>query len=128
MKTLTATLAALSLVGLAAYRGSAQVGGPPPVERQVGRYQLATLPNGRIVVLDTATGQCWSKITGGDQWQDEGSPAPRRVPAPGGGPPPAGVPAAAPGVEQVNGVGVKVGDPQFTLTWDTRADLDLHVL
>ena len=32
------------------------------------------------------------------------------------------------GGERINGVDVKVGDPQFTLIWDTRADLDLHVL
>jgi hypothetical protein len=32
------------------------------------------------------------------------------------------------GTELVGGVGVKVGDPQFTLIWDTQADIDLHVL
>jgi hypothetical protein len=32
------------------------------------------------------------------------------------------------GGENINGVDVKVGDPQFTLIWNTRADLDLHVL
>jgi hypothetical protein len=32
------------------------------------------------------------------------------------------------GGENINGVDVKVGDPQFTLIWDSRADLDLHVL
>jgi len=31
------------------------------------------------------------------------------------------------GGETVRGVEVKVGDPQFTLIWDTDADLDLHV-
>ena len=30
--------------------------------------------------------------------------------------------------ETINGVQVQSGDPQFTLTWDTKADLDLHVL
>jgi uncharacterized protein YfaP (DUF2135 family) len=30
--------------------------------------------------------------------------------------------------EQVRGVKVKVGDPQFTLLWDTKADIDLHVI
>ncbi len=29
--------------------------------------------------------------------------------------------------ERIRGVVVKVGDPQFTLLWDTQADLDLHV-
>ena len=30
--------------------------------------------------------------------------------------------------ELVRGVAVKIGDPQFTLIWDTDADLDLHVI
>ena len=30
--------------------------------------------------------------------------------------------------ENVQGVKVKVGDPQFTLIWDTQADLDLHII
>ena len=30
--------------------------------------------------------------------------------------------------EKIQGVDVKVGDPQFTLLWDTQADLDLHVI
>jgi hypothetical protein len=32
------------------------------------------------------------------------------------------------GGEQIRGVEVKVGDPQFTLIWDTDVDLDLHVI
>jgi hypothetical protein len=32
------------------------------------------------------------------------------------------------GGELVRGIEVKVGDPQFTLIWDTDADLDLHVI
>ena len=32
------------------------------------------------------------------------------------------------GGEEVRGVAVKVGDPQFTLIWDSKADLDLHVI
>jgi hypothetical protein len=32
------------------------------------------------------------------------------------------------GGEKVRGVEVKVGDPQFTLLWDSKADLDLHVI
>ena len=31
------------------------------------------------------------------------------------------------GGEKINGVDVKVGDPQFTLIWDSVADIDLHV-
>lgn len=32
------------------------------------------------------------------------------------------------GEEVIRGAKVKVGSPQFTLLWDTRADLDLHVI
>jgi hypothetical protein len=32
------------------------------------------------------------------------------------------------GGESIRGVEVKVGDPQFTLIWDSKADLDLHVV
>jgi hypothetical protein len=32
------------------------------------------------------------------------------------------------GPERVRGVDVKVGNPQFTLVWDSKADLDLHVI
>ena len=32
------------------------------------------------------------------------------------------------GGEKVQGVEVKVGDPQFTLIWDSNADIDLHVI
>jgi hypothetical protein len=32
------------------------------------------------------------------------------------------------GGEVIRGISVKVGDPQFTLIWDTDADLDLHVI
>jgi hypothetical protein len=32
------------------------------------------------------------------------------------------------GGESIRGIQVKVGDPQFTLLWDTEVDLDLHVV
>lgn len=32
------------------------------------------------------------------------------------------------GGETINGVDVKVGDPQWTLIWDSRADIDIHVV
>ncbi len=32
------------------------------------------------------------------------------------------------GGENIRGVDVKVGDPQFTLLWDSEVDLDLHVI
>ena len=37
-------------------------------------------------------------------------------------------PALAREESLVRGVAVKIGDPQFTLIWDTDADLDLHVI
>lgn len=33
-----------------------------------------------------------------------------------------------PGNETIRGVDVRTGDPQFTLIWDSAADLDLHVI
>lgn len=39
----------------------------------VGRYQLAVHPSGWVFVLDTATGDCWSKPLGGE-WQSAGNP------------------------------------------------------
>jgi hypothetical protein len=39
-----------------------------------------------------------------------------------------GIAKFGPGGELVRGVEVKVGDPQFTLLWDSKADLDLHVV
>ncbi|MDG3006194.1 YfaP family protein [Paludisphaera mucosa] len=32
------------------------------------------------------------------------------------------------GSERIRGIEVKVGDPQFTLIWDTDVDLDLHII
>jgi hypothetical protein len=32
------------------------------------------------------------------------------------------------GTEWIKGIAVKVGDPQFTLIWDSNVDLDLHVI
>jgi hypothetical protein len=42
----------------------------------VGRYQmLYSSANGMFEVIDTATGQCWSKSESTDEWRDYGSPA-----------------------------------------------------
>ncbi len=37
-------------------------------------------------------------------------------------------PGRSEGTEEIRGVEVRVGDPQFTLVWDSDADLDLHVI
>ena len=65
---ITTVLAVFSI----AYAATAQ----PPLanDQQVGRYQIAAGADGWIFVLDTATGQCWSKHLSG-QWRDEGNPA-----------------------------------------------------
>jgi hypothetical protein len=41
----------------------------------VGRYQFLQAPNDLVVVLDTATGQCWYKPIQAKDWEDLGSPA-----------------------------------------------------
>ena len=40
----------------------------------VGSFQLVTGFDGRLYMVDTRTGQCWSKSAGGD-WVDIGNPA-----------------------------------------------------
>jgi hypothetical protein len=47
-----------------------------------GRYQIVVDVNvppaqkhGNVVVLDTATGQCWSSEVGKEDWRDMGTPA-----------------------------------------------------
>jgi hypothetical protein len=47
-----------------------------PAEASVGRYNLIQSDEGRIVVLDTATGHCWSNADAGDpdKWHDIGTP------------------------------------------------------
>jgi hypothetical protein len=51
-----------------------------------------------------------------------------RLSNPGGGGEGFGPARFGHGNENVKGVSVKVGDPQFTLIWDTQADIDLHVI
>ena len=75
---LTAAGAALAALGVYA---AAQESAPRRRTGDVGRYQLANSEGGRIVVLDTTSGQCWSKAHGGE-WRDEGNPT-----APGEGKP-----------------------------------------
>lgn len=44
---------------------------------RVGRYQLVSHLDGRMLMLDTATGQCWSKRPGNRRWRNEGNPTRR---------------------------------------------------
>ena len=60
--------------------GSAVVA-PPPVwldHELPGRYSLAIPVDGssqtEVIVFDTHTGQCWSKLEGLSSWRDWGSP------------------------------------------------------
>jgi len=51
---------------------------PQPQVMQVaaipGRYQLATVGQATIVVIDSHTGQCWSGSPSSTRWIDMGSP------------------------------------------------------
>ena len=50
------------------------VGQPPALGHELpGRYQLARMSDSSVMVIDTHTGQCWSKFTG-QPWRDWGSP------------------------------------------------------
>ena len=54
----------------------AVVVGQPPIRLQQelpGRYQLARMSDSSVMVIDTHTGQCWSKISS-QSWRDWGSP------------------------------------------------------
>ncbi len=70
-------LVASVAIGVAAQASEPQAT-PPAAGGPVGRYQICTglLPNmeSRIFVVDTITGQCWSKSEKG-KWHDEGNPA-----------------------------------------------------
>jgi hypothetical protein len=65
---------------------SAPTAGAPPedIDGKVGRYQLMSGAGGeldlRIYLIDTATGQCWSKSDDGS-WVDEGNPVSGKTPS-----------------------------------------------
>src|SRR5215213_993684 len=40
---------------------------------EIGRYQLVTGQGHPLFLIDTATGNCWSR-TGDGEWRDEGNP------------------------------------------------------
>jgi hypothetical protein len=78
---------ALLLTGLligASSAGPAAAQNPAVPPAAVGRYQMSlTVHPGdhtrTVFVLDTITGQCWYRETGGAKpWTDHGSPAPMR--------------------------------------------------
>jgi hypothetical protein len=55
-----------------------QPGQPAKAEQPaaVGRYQVLQAQQGQVVVLDTATGQCWYNATmRANDWENLGSPA-----------------------------------------------------
>jgi hypothetical protein len=55
-----------------------QPGQPAKAEQpaNVGRFQARQGPNGVVVVLDTATGQCWYNASmRANDWENLGSPA-----------------------------------------------------
>ncbi len=69
-------LGCLLLALLAGQSTPAQPPAVPP--RADGRYQLVVAKddnNTKLCVLDSQTGQCWTKnIYGDEQWKDHGSP------------------------------------------------------
>jgi hypothetical protein len=67
-------LAALILGVSFGGRSAAQKADPPAA---AGRYQSFRQGNDntQVVVIDTATGQCWLKSAVGADWTDLGSPA-----------------------------------------------------
>ena len=72
-KSILLVVAAAIAIAVSDSRGSTQGRPSRTGTGQVGRYQLVTSLDGRIFLLDTATGQCWSRTPGGD-WRDEGNP------------------------------------------------------
>ena len=90
--TILAIAAVMSLLCLyAAFAGAPErareraIVGPPPVyldHELAGRYRLAIPVDGssqtELIVFDTHTGQCWSKLEGLSSWRDWGSPVKER--------------------------------------------------
>jgi len=68
---------ALAMAGLIAVSGNASLAQTTDNDAktaEIGRYQLVAVSQFQVFVIDTATGQCWSR-TGGEEWRDEGNPA-----------------------------------------------------
>jgi hypothetical protein len=85
--------------------------------------ELTKLPPSQVSLEPSVVGALAnSKTAGGGEGNGPGSTAS------GGGGGGFGLARFGSGGENIQGVDVKVGDPQFTLIWETRADLDLHVL
>jgi len=51
-----------------------QGGGKGIPETVTGRFNLIPLQGGALALIDTTTGQTWTKAQRGDQWTDEGLP------------------------------------------------------
>ncbi len=79
----TLILAAALLLGcltVGVYLGRPAAAEPKADATAAGRYQLAPISDaarGSVVVMDTATGECWSNDTGGIQhtWHAMGLPS-----------------------------------------------------
>ena len=63
----------MAIAAITAICNMARADVDPESTDSVGRYQIMAVPDGRIFIIDTATGQCWSKVEGG-KWHDEGNP------------------------------------------------------
>lgn len=91
--------------------------GPEPVLSSLIPPDLTAEPKGRPM-LERIGGP--EKPSGGGGFENDN-------PGAGGGDG-FGLARFGDGGELIRGVSVKVGDPQFTLIWDTPVDLDLHVV
>ncbi|MBI3468560.1 MAG: hypothetical protein HY000_36625 [Planctomycetes bacterium] len=69
---LLAAAAAIALAGVDRL-ALAQVSSSRTETKEIGRYQLVRVSEMRIFLIDTATGQCWSRTPDAD-WRDEGNP------------------------------------------------------
>lgn len=73
-KTSTFAFGALLAAGAAAQSFEAEL---PPPPHEPGRYQAIRMNDNIVLVIDTATGECWSRgLSPATAWRNEGSPFP----------------------------------------------------
>jgi len=53
-------------------------------EPPTGRFSTERITDSRILLLETTTGHCWSRLVGGRTWDDWGSPVDNRQASPKG--------------------------------------------
>lgn len=78
IRTVPLLVAAAIAVAASDHYARAQERGSRAEFLETGRYQLGNVSN-RLVLIDTATGQCWSRTANGS-WRDEGNPTRSKAP------------------------------------------------